>query len=193
MEFRLIYQGKLPAESRKDTRAKEKSDLRKHFNAQLSALWREHPFLSKAFNPDSARQGMSLVEWLGNEHEKCGKKFVPLVHGTWSLACSLDILFLRRDHPGGVISSGGDIDNRLKVLFDGLRPRENSEMPDGQIDDPFFCLLADDSLITEVSVTTDRLILPIGEGERKNDVMLVIKVKTIQVDDGLFAPVRPWV
>jgi hypothetical protein len=50
---------------------------------------------------------------------------VPFVRKTGGLTkCALDILFLRRDNPGNLIASGGDIDNRLKVLFDGLRMPE---------------------------------------------------------------------
>jgi hypothetical protein len=36
-------------------------------------------------------------------------------------SCSIDILFLHRDAPGRIVRSGGDIDNRIKVLFDALR------------------------------------------------------------------------
>ena len=44
-------------------------------------------------------------------------------------------------------------------------------------EDPFFCLLEDDRLITDFKVTTDRLLTPPGE-TRENDVKLIIHVKT---------------
>jgi hypothetical protein len=94
VEFRLIYQGKLPAEGRADIRAKQKSLLRKHFHAQLAALWQEHPFLSHALKPNSHHEKLSTIEWLGKEYERCGRRFVPLIHRQWNLACSLSILFL---------------------------------------------------------------------------------------------------
>src|SRR6266849_6098917 len=50
-----------------------------------------------------------------------GKQFVPLVRQSLALACSLDILFLRREEPGSLILQGGDIDNRIKTLFDALK------------------------------------------------------------------------
>jgi hypothetical protein len=82
----------------------------------------------------------------------------------FGLACSLDILFLRRDSPGNLVRSGGDIDNRINTLFDALRRPENGEevagFPPGPNEDPFFCLMETDSLVTEVSVITDRLLLP---------------------------------
>ena len=97
------------------------------------------------------------------------------------LGCSLDITFLRRDNPGGPIESGGDLDNRIKVLFDGLRiPRTCSEVvaqPE-QDEDPFFCLLEDDQLITDITVRTDKLLAPSESGEKVHDVVLLIGVTT---------------
>ena len=117
---------------------------------------------------------------------------LPLITERLALACSLDILFLRRDEPGKIIQSGGDIDNRIKVLFDALRiPRDCNEVagfsPDAD-EDPLYCLLEDDTLINEVRVNTDRLLLPMEDGESENDVMLVIHVRTIVTDSS-----KTWV
>ncbi len=99
--------------------------------------------------------------------------------------CRLDILFLRRDAPGNLIKSGGDLDNRLKVLFDGLKMPGSAEelggVQPGADEDPFFCLTEDDALITEVTIKTDRLLKPQGAAH-VHDVVLVIHVKTPQVD-----------
>ena len=101
-----------------------------------------------------------------------------------------DILFLRRDAPGGLISSGGDIDNRIKVLFDGLKiPNTVGDLGGFQLEtqeDPFYCLLEDDSLITRVSVTTDRLLTPQDAAEKVHDVHLVIHA-TVVNPLGLFS------
>jgi len=88
----------------------------------------------------------------------------------------VDILFLRRDNPGGLIKTGGDIDNRIKVLFDGLRMPDNHNQvpePPGPGENPFHCLLENDSLITDVCITTDQLLLPLGDQEKIHDVLLV--------------------
>lgn len=99
------------------------------------------------------------------------------------MVCSLDILFLRRDEPGSLIESGGDIDNRIKVLFDALRMPTDNEIrgftPE-QDEVPFLCLLEDDVLIAEFKVTTDRLLTPTGSGHPNSDVQLVIHVKTVR-------------
>ncbi len=78
-----------------------------------------------------------------------------------------------------MISNQGDVDNRVKVLFDALRIPENpGEIPrdaiPGDDESPLFCLLQDDRLITEVKITTDRLLVPVN---RLADVHLVISVK----------------
>ena len=117
---------------------------------------------------------------------RTGVRFVPLVNGYFKLACRLDILFLRRDAPGNLIN-GGDIDNRLKVLLDALSlPTDCSQVyaPEPG-EDPFFCVMEDDSLISALSVVTDRLLAPSGEGSRDTDVELVIQVTTIALEPGV--------
>jgi hypothetical protein len=117
-----------------------------------------------------------------------------MVNKQWSLGCALDILFLRRDEPGGVVKHGGDIDNRIKVLFDGLRmPDSTAELGGLPIDvdeNPFFCLLEDDRLITEVNITTDKLLLPRDTTEHIHEVLLIIKAKTVVLNDGPFPVAR---
>jgi hypothetical protein len=111
-----------------------------------------------------------------------GYRFVPLITQSLSLGAELDILFLRRDPPGKVVSStGGDLDNRLKVLFDALRiPRYDQEVvgfrPEDD-EDPFFILLEDDSLISKITISTDRLLTPLEDNEGVNDVHLIIGVR----------------
>ena len=177
VQFSLIYQGKLPAESRSassSSRVQAKHDLRQKFHRQLSILWSENSFLKKYLVNGTADQ-------IATDFTRCGFRFVPLVNHRWALGCSLDITFLRRDNPGGPIESGGDLDNRIKVLFDGLRiPRTCSEVvaqPE-QDEDPFFCLLEDDQLITDITVRTDKLLAPSESGEKVHDVVLLIGVTT---------------
>ncbi len=52
------------------------------------------------------------------------------------------------------------MDNRIKTLFDGLKmPREAQDLgpylTPAVGEDPFYCLVEDDRLITSVSVETD--------------------------------------
>ena len=208
MQFRLLYRGRLPAESRSETRARDKHRIRREIHRQLLELWKAHPFLRNFLQPtvkswrmkhvnsptiptmaeifEPASHGPSPVSTLSDRFEYQGFKFVPLIGETFGIdtACALDILFLRPDEPGRLIGSGGDIDNRIKVLLDALKmptPGDGfkPEAEPDETEEPFFCLLQDDSLITELRVTTDRLLTPIGDDEKLTDVHLVIGVKTV--------------
>jgi hypothetical protein len=53
-------------------------------------------------------------------------------------------------------------------------------------EDPFYCLLEDDSLITSIAITTDRLLIPQEAGEKLSNVDLVIHV-TVVNPGSLFA------
>lgn len=97
------------------------------------------------------------------------------------LRCQIDILFLRPEGPQ-YIMQGGDLDARVKTIFDALRvPSDLSETGGvGPQDDevPFFCLLSDDKLVTGVSVTCDELLLlPKERGVTPNDAFLMIHVQ----------------
>jgi hypothetical protein len=206
MQFRLIYKGRLPAEGSGGTRAKEKQELRKHFHKQLRELWKQHPALkeqaSSYFTVSTTPSNMSsepgpnvrliLPTWKGgpgaktwlehvaDSHEKFGTKFVPLVSRAGGFTCAIDILFMRLDNPGSVVKHGGDLDNRIKVLLDGLRmPDNESELagiPFDTDEQPFFSLLEDDKLITSLKITTDMLLEP---GDKPNDVFLVLHVTVV--------------
>jgi hypothetical protein len=107
------------------------------------------------------------------------RKYVPIVRNSLALTCSLNILFLRKTGDGALIAEGGDLDNRIKTLFDGLRvPKPGEVSPPAtpeEADQEVMCLLEDDSLITDFSVTTDRLLThpgvkrkPSASGDRRH-------------------------
>jgi hypothetical protein len=199
MEFRLTYEGYLPAKG--DTKVKHA--IRRQFHPQLRKLWKEHQALAHnwmiapplslnnpiARNIDSALRssglinnvpGMSEIELIARNFARCDYRFVPLVNKRFDLVCALNILFLRRGNPGSLILPGGDVDNRIKTLLDALKtPLECNQVdgPPGPDEDPFFCLLEDDSLITDLNITTDRLLSPpVDVGRDTHQVMLIIQV-----------------
>jgi hypothetical protein len=188
VEFRLVYRGMLPAASESDTRALAKHRIRQKLHPQLRELWHQHPTLKATLEGQTG--GRSNVELVADRFVRGvngNYRFVPLIREEHYHFCSLNVLFLRRDSPGNLVKSGGDLDNRVKVLFDALTvPGDNATAglkgePEPE-ERPFFCLLQDDKLITEVSITTDRLLHPIEQDERLGDVHLVIHVKTAPVD-----------
>jgi hypothetical protein len=132
---------------------------------------------------DSEEENMACRRRLGLEHladnfERAQQPFIPLVRTEMGLRCKLDILFLRPEEPGSIYVSG-DLDNRIKTLFDAFRMAKDKSELGGQAPtrEPVYCLLEDDQLISEVRVTTDKLLLlPKHETIRPNDVFLVIEV-----------------
>jgi len=85
-------------------------------------------------------------------------RFKPLLSKQIT-TCDLDIKWLTRGTPGRLLVDG-DLDNRLKTLFDALRcPHAQNELPSGASpkgnEKPFRVLLEDDSQI-QVSVSEQK-------------------------------------
>jgi hypothetical protein len=194
VEFRLLYSGELLAASRGDTRAAHKHQIRRAFHPQLRRLWNLESNLRQlaerywvqsrkgdfppSTEPERFEQGIkSFSENWGRN----GYKFVPLVTEEMVLRCSLDILLLRPQEKRFIFTQG-DIDGQVKTLFDALRIPKNFAETDGvgpqQDETPFFCLLEDDKLITEVRVLADQLLLLPNQRDCKaTDSFVIIGVK----------------
>jgi hypothetical protein len=186
MRFTLIYDGSLPAQSAHDSRVAEKQAIRRQLHEQLLNLWQSKPILIhhyKSWLRMSKEQQDGAITNLGHftvPFDRGAFRFIPLVTNRFKLVCELDILFLRAEPPGRLFTTntGGDLDNRLKVLFDALRvPKGDNELPStavpGSDESPFFCLLENDDLITAVRLESERLY---GTPTPKDRVRLVIKV-----------------
>ncbi|AFY39074.1 hypothetical protein Lepto7376_2817 [[Leptolyngbya] sp. PCC 7376] len=177
MQFTLYYRGDLKSNGK----PAHKHKIRQYFHPQLKELWKQLPLRDFAFlyanTADSDK--ISLCE----EVELF--TFVPLVSDKISLIAELDIQILWPQKRGEIITNGGDIDNRLKTLFDALKvPSEPTALPLGTSpskgEEPFFCLLKDDSLITRLSVETDHLLDP-DYKNNSSEVILFIRVTTNQL------------
>ena len=178
MEFVLTYRGPLKSNGRPE----EKDRLRMQFHEQLSVLWDQQPLDGYAeYIGKEPRHSAGVVYGGDGEpfsivEEIDGYFFAPLVSDKMHLVCSVDITMLREEPPGSLIS-GGDIDNRLKTLFDALSmPIDRNQIPQekekNSPGDPVLCVVRDDHLITAVAVRTDRFL----ECENRSDVLLLIRV-----------------
>jgi hypothetical protein len=195
VEFHLLYGGPLHSAGHENPRV-EKHSIRKVFHSQLRRLWETNSYLreyavgvGQQMRSTGASAGDLTVESfehgarvLGANWNRNGFNFLPLVQKRVCLRCSLDILFLRVDEYPFVFGGSGDIDARMKQLFDSLRMADAGELPVGakpeQDENPFFVLLEDDKLISEVRVNTDRLLkLPEARPPNKHDVYLQISVR----------------
>jgi hypothetical protein len=195
VEFHLLYSGPLHSGGSENSR-KEKHAIRKVVHSQLRQLWSIHPNLreravghggigltqetEKAMPSDELFQ--RGVQEIAANWNRNGFNFLPLVTEKLCLRCSLEILFLRRDERNYVLQ-GGDIDGRIKILFDSLRiPKDKQELPPNTMpeseENPFFCLLEDDSLISEVHIKTGPLLMLPGTSTiDKHEVYLEIAVR----------------
>lgn len=171
MFFTLTYDGTLASRGS----ATVKHQIRCALHPQLKALWQLPPLTvyPKSIDTEATGDGAgAMVSTVG------GNSFAALVHDVYHLRARLRILMLRRESPGGLTMHGGDIDNRLKTLFDALqRPQRPQEIPAGwdptEDERPLHCLLDDDRLITRVDVDTARWLVP-GDPD---EIRLVINVE----------------
>lgn len=214
MKFRLTYEGELrptqrdALEHEKEPLAIHKHTVRRVFHAQLKRLWQTNRTLSEwkvqraDFFRDRRDRSVSdtrptwasddpmvpLSEVLAESYQMFGYHFVPLVRKEIGVLCSLDFLFLRRDIPGSAVQAG-DIDNRIKTLIDTLRmPRSPNEMLGSETpldgEDPFFCLLEDDNLVSHFAVETDTLLDPlIGNDvdQRRAKIVVTVEIRPYHV------------
>src|SRR5262245_43554202 len=140
MKFILTFDGQLHSNGTPT----EKWAIRQHLHPQLQELWSIHPSLKSLkrapylpkegrffhterhhsveaphqqaeLQPESPNDMINLCA----EIERGGRRFLPLVRETLALKCSLKIQFLRKENAGHIYQ-GGDLDNRIKTLFDGL-------------------------------------------------------------------------
>lgn len=189
----------------KDRHAAHKHAIRRHFHVQLKELWRTTDFLrfskfvptaSDPILPESA-MGVQwsmdpnkpwhldrLLSEVYAHHKDAGYNYVPLVWQDMSLACSLRILCLRKDHADAVLP-GRDIDNRIKTLIDALTMpshrqgppiKDGKPLPPAADEKPFYVLMDDDRRVTHLEVETDAALAPAGIGTDESYVRLVITV-----------------
>lgn len=154
MRFSLTYSGVLPAAGT----PRDKERIRQVLHPQLRELWTHDPLSihPQYLQPQEPNQISVLAEVDGHA-------FAPLVTSKLHLLANLDILLLRPERPGGIVTSGGDIDNKLKTLFDAFgvptaQQLAQSGASPSSLADPTFTLLEDDRLIARVNVDTDRLL-----------------------------------
>ena len=162
MALTVKYYGPLPpAGNRQD-----KHHIRKQIHPWLKELWNDPP--------------MDLYRMKGEQRKISGFSFQPAISLLSGASCELNIKLLTRD-PSGRIIQGGDLDNRLKTLFDALRvPQHEHEIPPDEKptdnEHPFYGLLEDDSLITLCCIRSEKLLSPKMENEDNFYVELDIEV-----------------
>jgi hypothetical protein len=185
MRLMLHYRGPLKA----NAGPAHKHDLRRHFHQQLKRLWAQKPLAEMP----------KWIQPVKDPHEYHFLRsmppftFAPLVTEEVNAVVELSLTILRPELPGGLITQGGDIDNRLKSLFDALAmpPLPNALPPAATPTDdetPLFCLLEDDNLIVSVTVRTEQLLEPVSD-QSLVDVTIAVKTRVTRntMDNDVFS------
>ena len=166
MEFYLKYDGPLKSNGS----AQDKHNIREYLYPQMKKLWDIKPLnhLKEPFlTPGKVLSVLKDID---------GVVFAPLVSNVLKFVCQLEVTLLWPDELGVISGHGGDIDNRLKTLFDALQcPDSNQVQPvkDRILNkQPFFCLLENDKLVTSINIKTHTLL----RSENKIDVSVLIRV-----------------
>ncbi len=171
MEFCLHYSGVLKS----NDQASGKHKIRKQLHPQIENLCRKRFY--GTFKPDleNSRNDKSppMYSMIGE------KRFYFLISKELYTVVNLDITLLLPHPVGSIVHSGGDIDNRIKTLFDALRiPQNLSEAPSHidtvDTEHSMFCLLEDDKLINRISIKSYEDYAP----DAKDIVKCFIQVET---------------
>jgi hypothetical protein len=211
MKFTLTYDGELPAASKANTRTEEKWEIRKALDPQLRELWNDSEILQAV---KRNRLIPTTVDYVRTEthhslqnkvKEQFGganmpknterldlckdiqvgnRSFLPLVRDSFALKCALSIKFLRKEEPGQLIYQGGDMDNRLKVLFDALGVPDLSQVnavkEPAAASDPVYCLVENDRLITGLVIDTQKLLSRPGSSPSEVRLIIDVDIRVIQ-------------
>ena len=200
MRFVLVYRGELPA-SQKRGKPDAIKKIREQLHPQLEKLWQVSPALialqstARIADPNRAGSGRVKISGVAPGHAQKipnypledweidlsapikvqGKQYRPLVRSSLNTSCKLNIQFLRADDQGSLRNGAGDLDNRIKTLFDALEMPAEDSLP-GQLsnDECTYCLCENDKLITDFDISSDRLLLP--DTASQKEVHLIIEV-----------------
>lgn len=171
MEFCLYYQGKLKSRDG----AAGKHAIRQSLHSQLKSLSQSDTF-RLVFEPDwdgkrAAKEPPMFVE-------RGGKRYWFFVSEHLATYANLSLTLLVPHETTRIIHNGGDLDNRVKTLFDALRvPAADSEIPASDTfdyRDGMYCLLQDDKLINRVTLKSYQDHSPV----EADHVRCIIEVET---------------
>ena len=175
MDFRLTFDGCLFSTGSKP-RPDHVHKVRLRFHTQLRHLWSVSPILN--VSPEVRE----LEKKRADAFRKGNYRFVPLVTREDQFLCVVDILLLRPTPEATPLYRAGDLDGQIATVFDALSaPRHleqlagNETPQDGE--DPFYCLLEDDSLISGIAVETGVLLESTRDGIDGNAARAVVRVR----------------
>ena len=209
MRFRLVYSGSLRS-SGNDSKPEDVRDIRDELHQQLKILWQTHTALKRLKYTAQIRRtsgvsntpGWPPLNFITNDPPKWAenvprmfadlcepvpvgnRKVIPLVRKSLSLACKLQVLFLREEDPGSLIFKAGDLDGRIKTLLDALKmPSSDDDARYPSAHDPLYCLMESDTLVTHFDVETDRLLKSPTRKATEVQLIMQVSIDVLEVGD----------
>ncbi len=163
--FTLYYRGELKSNGN----AAHKHSIRTCFHEQLERRFDIDALLQKFPSPPL----QDFCHHYGIERESQ----VWFAHV--DSPAELDVYMLSAGATGDLVSGGGDIDNRLKTLFDALQVPDVNQIRavNASLPDVFQCAIANDKLISQIRVRSSRL-LDVPADSR--EVVVVIEVSAAE-------------
>jgi len=167
MRFTLKYSGTdLLSAGNANRRKREKQILRQHCHKQLVRIWDDDNVLRHVERrslqrpikikdrygfprPLKVRHGRPPIWGFLFRELIHGAAFIPLITGPMEASCHLALRVGRPAVPGGIVFGGGDLDGRLKTLFDALSVPKDAGAIDAKdvTQGEYICLLSDDELL----------------------------------------------
>lgn len=172
LEFRLTYDGCLLSTGN-TSRPDHVHRIRRRFHPQLRRLWDVEESLN-------LNEGTKTIRGtLEKKFERNGYNFVPVSVRDYGWVCALHILLLRPKPLSRAILSASDLDGQLATLFDALSmPRHADQLRGNETpqedEKPFYVLMEDDSMVTDLSVETGILLEETRDGIDRNAARAVI-------------------
>ena len=175
MDFRLTFDGCLMS-----TGSSSKPDhvhkVRRRFHPQLRHFWSVSPEMN--ISPEVRE----LEKRRADAFRRGNYRFVPLVTREDRFLCVVEIMLLRPAPASSAVYQKGDLDGQIATLFGSLAvPRHLEQLKGNETplngEDPFYCLLEDDSLISGITVETGVLLEETRDGIADNAARAVIRVR----------------
>lgn len=177
LEFHLTYRGPVYSGGNKPSAGGPRRRLRQNKH-ELRLVFHQQ-LMSFCELPGVLLDGDSTYPWIlerGTVRTIGGFRFFPLAgkrrHGPLlgDADCRLDILLLRP-----VRVSVGDLDGKLKTIFDALHPPKAGqlrEVPKAEMPEVTYCLVEDDDQVSAVSARYDYLL----DAKSDDELLVVIHV-----------------
>ena len=192
MRFSLKYEGELKSSNSSKTHVVDKNRLRWHFSGQLQQLFARGNFSKfpkvEGVVAGADTGGRIVFSW--DVHSFNGIEFVAVLDRSFQVACSLKIQMDRPERPGSLFQRNGentgDLDNRVKTLFDSLRMPHNENEVTRDSKNPSrnfcMCLFEDDSMVTELGILTRPSLEDIPRGHVKLNIDVEVRAHDLAYD-----------